>query len=105
MAIIWIWNGLLWPLRAFEAELWGAWEGLKLAREKGFKNVEMRSDSAALVQILKDNSERSSVGIRLVGCIRNLMTKRDWKIKITQVFREANKSADFLANIACEISH
>lgn len=42
------------------------------------------------------------VGSRLVRCIKKLMNE-NWLVKVNHVYREANKSANFLANLRCEI--
>lgn len=44
----------------------------------------------------------SIVGSRLVRCIKKLMNEK-WLVKVNHVYREANKSANFLANLRCEI--
>jgi ribonuclease HI len=40
------------------AELWGIYEGLKLAHHKGVKKLELRTDSAVLANSLQDRKKR-----------------------------------------------
>ncbi|CAJ2664280.1 unnamed protein product [Trifolium pratense] len=86
---------------AYEVELWGVYEGLRLAWERGFKKVELRVDSMVVAYTLKNGSKGSVVGWRLVQQIRRFL-ELDWEIKICHSYREANKCADALANIGCQ---
>lgn len=85
---------------AFEAELWGVWEGLQLARSLGFAQVELRLDSETVLQSIKGGKLGSVRGLQLVRRIRSLM-EDDWQVRVIHVYREANKVADCLAGSGC----
>jgi ribonuclease HI len=85
---------------AFIAELWGVFEGLKLAYMLGFKNVELEVDSDAVVGVIKRGCTMSYAGSTLLKRICQLLEK-DWSVEISHIYREANKCADALANIGC----
>lgn len=87
---------------AYVAELSGVHEGLKLAKEKGFSKVEMRVDSVTVANCIERESSGSSNGWSLLKQIRCLLVG-DWEVKIFHVYREANKSVDCLANLACDL--
>lgn len=46
----------------YVAELWGVYEGLRMAKEKGFSNIELQIDYAAVVQCLINGRNGSSRG-------------------------------------------
>lgn len=39
----------------FNVELWGVFEGLKFAHDKGFTKVEMQIDGQEMVNVIQDN--------------------------------------------------
>jgi ribonuclease HI len=87
---------------AYMAELWGIYEGLRLARRQGVLKLEVQSDSQVIVRSLQDNNNGSSImGGTLMKRIRDLL-KEPWEVKVTHVFREANRCADMLANKGSE---
>ncbi|KAK2417953.1 hypothetical protein QL285_040194 [Trifolium repens] len=87
---------------AYMAELWGIYEGLRLARRRGVLKLEVRSDSQVIVQGLQDNNNGGSImGCALMKRIRDLL-EEPLDIKIVHVFREANRCADMLANKGSE---
>jgi ribonuclease HI len=86
---------------AYMAELWGIYEGLKLAYHKGVKNLELRTDSAVLANSLQDRKKGSVMGCVLMRKIRTLLDG-PWEIRIIHVYREANRCADMLANMGSE---
>ncbi|PNX72087.1 ribonuclease H [Trifolium pratense] len=63
---------------AYIAELWGVYEGLKLARRRGFERVELRIDSMVVVRSIQGQ-------------------------KVNHVYREADKVADALATMGCSL--
>jgi ribonuclease HI len=85
----------------YMAELWGIYEGLKLAHHKGVKKLELRTDSAVLANSLQDRKQGSVMGCVLMRKIRTLMDG-PWEIRIIHVYREANRCADMLANMGSE---
>lgn len=46
----------------YVTELWGVYEGLRMAKEKGFSNIELQIDYAAVVQCLINGRNGSSRG-------------------------------------------
>ncbi|PNX95557.1 ribonuclease H [Trifolium pratense] len=89
---------------AFVAELWGVLEGLLLAKRLGFSTVELSIDSKAVVHVVISGRTQGADGYAIVKKIRRLL-KMDWNVKILHEYREANKCADALANIGCNLDH
>ncbi|CAN1809758.1 Putative ribonuclease H protein At1g65750 [Linum perenne] len=79
------------------AEIRGALAGLDLAWEYGFRRVELQIDSQVAITLLTSQAEPEHQQAAEVLHFRNLY-KRDWRVNIRHVFREANKPADFLAS-------
>jgi hypothetical protein len=65
--------------------------------------LEVRIDSAVIAQILHDRKEGSIMGNMLIRKIYKLLEDFQ-EVRIINVFREANRCADMLANIGCKIS-
>jgi len=86
---------------AYVAELWGVFEGLKLARLRGFHKVELDIDSSVVASTLALEEGGSVDGWSLLQNIRRLL-ELEWEIKIHHSYREANKCVDALANMACD---
>ena len=86
---------------AYVAELWGVFEGLKLALSHGFLRVELLVDSQVVVNTISFAKGGSPTGRTLVQNIRRLL-ELDWEVKICHSYREANYCADALANLACD---
>ncbi|CAJ2649027.1 unnamed protein product [Trifolium pratense] len=84
---------------AFDAELWGIFDGLTIARRQGYQHVELQIHSHNVVSCLTNNMERNGLCI-LVRRIRSIM-QENWRVVIKHVYREANKIADGLASLAC----
>jgi ribonuclease HI len=82
-------------------ELWGVFDGLCLARDKGATKAMMHVDSSVVVHTLNSTSGGSVVGWCLIQEIRRLLAL-DWKIKVCHSYREANACADVLANMGSE---
>ncbi|XVF29674.1 hypothetical protein REPUB_Repub15cG0142300 [Reevesia pubescens] len=78
------------------AELWSILQGLKLAWDRGFRKVELETDSLlASKQIHVPIRKQDSNG-RLVAAIQELLC-RDWYCQVVHIYREANQCADWLA--------
>lgn len=71
------------------------WEIL-LHMQQNFVNIELQIDSRVVADCLVSN------GWNLVKSINRLLAE-NWVIKIVHVYREANKSADYLTNLACDL--
>jgi ribonuclease HI len=86
---------------AYMAELWGIYEGLKLAKHRGTTRIEVRTDSQVIARSLKERRKGSRMGCTLMQKIRRLLDG-NWEVNILHVFREANRCADMLANMGCD---
>jgi ribonuclease HI len=84
------------------AELWGAWEGLKLAWELGFKHVELRLDALHVVKMLTKEKPATTFGWNICNRIWATL-ERDWEVRICHTYREGNSCADSLAHIGCSL--
>ncbi|CAA7019726.1 unnamed protein product [Microthlaspi erraticum] len=81
------------------AELWGVYYGLVIAWERKFSLLEFEVDSELVVGFLKRGINTSHLLSFLVRLCHGYLEK-DWSVRITHVFREANRLADSLANHA-----
>lgn len=81
------------------AELWGAYYGLNIAWERGVTQLEMEIDSEMVVGFLRTGIDDSHPLSFLVRLCHGLLSK-DWSVRISHVYREANRLADGLANYA-----
>ncbi|KAG5033073.1 hypothetical protein JHK85_017055 [Glycine max] len=61
---------------AFVAELWGVYEGLKLAFIEGCSCLEVQVDSKAVVASIKGGKQGCVMGVRLIVGIRQLLAQR-----------------------------
>jgi ribonuclease HI len=86
---------------AFNAELWGVYNGLCLAKRNGLQNIELQIDSMIVVRTLSGDRLGDNGGRSLVRRIRSLF-QDGWNIKIRHVYREANRVADALATLGCQ---
>lgn len=77
------------------AELWAILMGLKLAWANGYRKVILESDSAVGLALIKE-IEPTSPYYNLVRQIKEWMSKK-WDCQLKHVWREGNRSADFLA--------
>ncbi|CAN1187916.1 Putative ribonuclease H protein At1g65750 [Linum perenne] len=80
------------------AELRAIVEGLKLAWSLGIKKVDVQSDSAAAVAMLQAGAHSAHKHVALVAEFLEIRA-RPWEISLNHIFREANCSADYLANL------
>jgi ribonuclease HI len=62
---------------AFNAELWGAYDGLCLARRRGFVNIELQLDSLAAMKAIEGAKRGNSGGRSLVRRICSLV-REEW---------------------------
>ncbi|CAA7037248.1 unnamed protein product [Microthlaspi erraticum] len=81
------------------AELWGVYYGLYIAWEKQVSQVEVDIDSELVVGFLKNGIGEAHPLSFLVRLCHGFITK-DWTVRFTHVYREANRLADGLANYA-----
>ncbi|KAG7559686.1 Reverse transcriptase domain [Arabidopsis thaliana x Arabidopsis arenosa] len=81
------------------AELWGVYYGLYIAWERRITRLELEVDSELVVGFLKSGISDSHPLSFLVRLCHGFLT-RDWIVRISHVYREANRLADGLANYA-----
>ncbi|XP_020871723.1 uncharacterized protein LOC9299799 [Arabidopsis lyrata subsp. lyrata] len=81
------------------AELWGVYYGLYIAWEKRIRKLEVEVDSVVVVGFLTIGIEDSHPLSFLVRLCYGFLS-RDWCVRISHVYREANRLADGLANYA-----
>ncbi|CAA7020915.1 unnamed protein product [Microthlaspi erraticum] len=81
------------------AELWGVYYGLYIALDKKITRLEVEVDSELVVGFLTTGIGDSHPLSFLVRLCHGLLAK-DWLVRISHVYREANRLADGLANYA-----
>ncbi|XP_045810455.1 uncharacterized protein LOC123904892 [Trifolium pratense] len=86
---------------AYIAELWGVFDGLTFAYDRGFKKIALHIDSNVVVHTLQSDKDGSVVGWRIIQEIRRLLGM-DWEVKICHSYRESNACVDALANLGCD---
>ena len=86
---------------SYVAELWGAFEGLKFFRARGFNRMELHADSWVVSTTLSSSKIGTTTSRSLLQHIRRLLDM-NWEVRICHSYREANACADALANIACD---
>ncbi|PNX90279.1 nucleic acid binding protein [Trifolium pratense] len=87
---------------AFVAELWGVFEGLKLAQAKGFEKVEICVHSHAVINSIKNGDGGNAMGYRLIQCIKQLL-ELNWEVNRSHSYVETNRCAG-LAELAFTLS-
>ena len=80
-------------------ELWGVYYGLYLAWEKKITRLEVEVDSMVVVGFLTTGIEETHPLSFLVRLCHGFLGK-DWIVRVSHVYREANRLADELANHA-----
>ncbi|CAA7051415.1 unnamed protein product [Microthlaspi erraticum] len=81
------------------AELWGVYYGLCFAWDRKIVKLEVEIDSELVVGFLTTGIGSSHPLSFLVHLCHGFI-KRDWEVRISHVYREANHLADGLANYA-----
>ncbi|KAG7576302.1 Ribonuclease H domain [Arabidopsis thaliana x Arabidopsis arenosa] len=81
------------------AELWGIYYGLVIAWERGYRRVELEVDSELVVGFVQSGVSDGHPLSFLVRLCQGFFS-RDWLVRVTHVYREANRLADGLANYA-----
>ncbi|KAG7591715.1 Zinc finger CCHC-type [Arabidopsis thaliana x Arabidopsis arenosa] len=81
------------------AELWGVYYGLYIAWERKITRLELEVDSGLVVGFLTAGISDSHPLSFLVRLCYGFLS-RDWIVRISHVYREANRLADGLANYA-----
>ncbi|XP_058746776.1 uncharacterized protein LOC131619727 [Vicia villosa] len=83
-------------------ELWGILEGIKFARMKGYTRISIQSDNKYIVDAIAVKSFKNKDENGIYNQIRKYFAELE-NITLSHVFREANKSADIMANLS--LSH
>ncbi|KAF7840640.1 ribonuclease H [Senna tora] len=83
-----------------KAEAWGAFEGLALARDLGFRKVCWEADSKVLVDSVLSNGLVGADLHSIIQEIRLALASFDL-VEVRHRWREANCCANFLANLGC----
>ncbi|KAK9021315.1 hypothetical protein V6N11_011310 [Hibiscus sabdariffa] len=78
------------------ADLWALYQGMKLTRDRGYKKVQVESDSAAAVVSLKKAPSLVYTNRALIESCRSLI-KGEWDCKVYIIRREENQCAEWLA--------
>ncbi|KAG7558418.1 Ribonuclease H domain [Arabidopsis thaliana x Arabidopsis arenosa] len=81
------------------AELWGVYYGLYIAWERGITCLEVEVDSEMVVGFLRTGIDDSHPLSFLVRLCHGFLSK-DWSVRVSHVYREANRLADGLTNYA-----
>ena len=81
------------------AELWGVYYGLCIAWDRGIRRLEVEVDSESVVGFLQTGIHDVHPFSFLVRLCYGFIS-RDWLVKFSHVYREANRLADGLANYA-----
>lgn len=77
-------------------ELWGNLKGLNMCWEKGWRWVELESDSLVSINMIKKSSITSSCYSNLIHAIKDIL-KREWIVEVNHIFKEGNQAADWLS--------
>nr|GMC80045.1 LINE-type retrotransposon LIb DNA [Ipomoea batatas] len=97
----WLWGFMvnIDITNSFMVELWGLREGLRLCLERGIRWVKVKMNSKAIVDLMnKDGGVEEDLCTLLEDCM-DMVSKFDGII-FAHIFREGNKCADRLANLA-----
>lgn len=78
------------------AELWALRDGMQLADHMGIRQLEVELDAKVIVGLLNSNKNPNSTYAPLLSNCRYLLAKLP-QVRVSHVFREANKCADWLA--------
>ncbi|KAL9454363.1 hypothetical protein AB3S75_009869 [Citrus x aurantiifolia] len=81
------------------AELWGLFQGLHLAWNRGIRYLVAEVDRQCIFQLISSTRTEPNAHLSLINAIKELMN-RDWQITIKHIYREANFAADFMAKLA-----
>lgn len=84
------------------AETWAVIYSLQMAWRFGCKKINFEMDSLLLTSIIKDQVQQEHF-IPLLHKIINLLY-REWEVTVNNVFCEANRCADYLANMGFKMN-
>lgn len=85
---------------AFKAELLATLHGLKTGERMGFTNLIVEVDSSDVYKALSSGEFESHANHHLIVSCRSKIQNPNWNVQISNVKRQANATADTLANWA-----
>ncbi|GAU44585.1 hypothetical protein TSUD_136320 [Trifolium subterraneum] len=91
-------NGFLGISNNTFAELMAVFNGLKIARERGYTRIHCFSDSQTVVDAISKDLNFFHCYAAVIASIKDLL-QLDWEVHISHSLREGNASADFLAKL------
>ncbi|PNX98086.1 ribonuclease H [Trifolium pratense] len=83
-------------------ELWGMLTTLQLAWDKGFRLVNLESDSMLAVSLVVKGCPPTHPCYSIVALI-NCLKMRDWQVSVNHIYRQANQVAIWLAGFAIKL--
>lgn len=83
-------------------ELWGLYQGLILAWNRGIKSLLVEADSLCMTQLWENQDDTLNALSPLVKSIKALLAQ-NWQVFIHHIDRKANIAADFLATLALSL--
>ncbi|WCJ38142.1 Polynucleotidyl transferase ribonuclease H-like superfamily protein [Euphorbia peplus] len=89
---------------AIQAEMWAILKGLELAWSLGISQLEVDCDSELAVHWINKKTGNSGLCNNLISACGNLLD-RNWLTKVTHSYRESNRVADKLANLALHLDY
>lgn len=81
------------------AEAWSLYLGMKLARTLGFSTVVFEMDSQTIVNCVNLRRFVNAFLSPIFQEIWHLLSSPDWDVRVVHIFQEANRVADFSANL------
>ncbi|KAL0009174.1 hypothetical protein SO802_010676 [Lithocarpus litseifolius] len=88
---------------SFAAEFWALRDGLMLAAQLGITHLHVELDAQVIVNLVLSKKHINNSCSALLNDCRYLLEQFQ-RVKVTHVFREANKCADNLARAGCSFS-
>lgn len=83
-----------------DIEIMGAWKAVKYCENEGLNNMILETDSLTLKNIISNKWRTPWAHASKIVEIQRTISKHN--IQVHHVFREANKLADYFANLALE---
>ena len=85
------------------AELWALRDGLKLAVQLGIGCLEVELDAKVIVEMLNNADSANNANIKFSSLLSDcrFLIARVTQVRVTHVYREVNRCADFLAKKGC----
>lgn len=84
---------------AFKAEIMALHRGLELARSLRIGKLMVQLDSLSCVQTIQSTTPSSGECAHVIDSCRSLINDSQWEVRVSHVYREGNRAADWLANL------